>query len=83
MVRAWRGDRHGPYADLFQPPGSSAPPAGDEHMDVPRARLSRPSLLQGVVRYRDQHPDSRGPCSSGCSKSWHRHHPLREGVDSP
>jgi hypothetical protein len=34
--------------DLFQRRGSSAPSAGDDHLDVSGAMLSRPSLLRGV-----------------------------------
>jgi hypothetical protein len=34
--------------NLFQPPGSSAPSAGDNRVDVPRAKLSRLSLLRGT-----------------------------------
>jgi hypothetical protein len=39
-------------------------------VDVPRAKLSRPSLLHRVGRYGDQHPDPRGSCLGGQSKSW-------------
>jgi hypothetical protein len=45
-----------PRADLFQLPGSTTPSAGDYHVVVSRAELSRPSLLRGVGRCGDQHP---------------------------
>jgi hypothetical protein len=37
-----------PSADLFQPMGSIASSAGNYHVDVSEAKLSRPSLLRGV-----------------------------------
>jgi hypothetical protein len=40
-----RADGRGPTVDLFQPLGSTAPPAEDDHVDVYRAKLSQPSLL--------------------------------------
>jgi hypothetical protein len=76
-------DRRGPPMDRFQPPGSITLSAGDDHVDVSEAKLSRPSLLRGLGRYRDQHPDSLGPCSWGRSKSWRRPCPLKRRSRHP
>jgi hypothetical protein len=42
---AWRADGHRPSTNLFQLSGSTTPPAGDDHVDVSGAMLSRLSLL--------------------------------------
>jgi hypothetical protein len=66
-----------PSVDLFQPLGSTAPSAGDDHVDISRTKLSRPSLLRVVGQYGDQHLDMKGPSLWGHSESWHWPHPLK------
>jgi hypothetical protein len=45
MVTAWRTDRCGPPANLFQSPDSTALSAEDDHVAISGPKLSRPSLL--------------------------------------
>jgi hypothetical protein len=69
--------------DLCLPLYQTALPAGDDFVDVFRAKLSRSSLLRRVGWYQDQHLDP-GVLAHGAGHNVGSGPvPLMRGVDSP